>query len=301
MDASSPPPELADVAHRWIVANGVRLHVAEAGKRHGGPTLVLIHGWPQHWWCWRHVIGPLAENHHVVAVDLRGHGWSDIPTPGAGAYDKRTLADDVVDLIEVLDLDRPVLVGHDWGAWVSLLVAGRSPQSVSGVVATAIVAPWARIGARDLWRFLYQPMVAGPWGVRAHRAFNGALLRKLFAAGGAQGRELTVDDVEPYVERYRDARRAAAGRSMYATFLTREVVSMQRRRYQGPVSDVPILLMPGRGDVVLAPHLVERGVVRPNIELQVVDGAGHWIPEEQPEAVVDAVERFAARLEHPGR
>jgi len=70
-------PVLRGVRHRHVdVGAGVRLHVAEAGA---GPLLVLVHGWPQHWWCWRRMIPALARTHRVLAPDLRGFGWSDAP------------------------------------------------------------------------------------------------------------------------------------------------------------------------------------------------------------------------------
>ena len=72
MDARDQP-HLDGVTHRWVDLPGLRMHVAEAGT---GPPVLLLHGWPQHWWEWRHVIGPLARTHHVIAPDLRGAGWS---------------------------------------------------------------------------------------------------------------------------------------------------------------------------------------------------------------------------------
>ena len=69
-------PEVPGVRHRMVAANGINLHVAEAGE---GPPLLLVHGWPQHWWIWRRVIRPLAQRYRVLAPDLRGHGWSDAP------------------------------------------------------------------------------------------------------------------------------------------------------------------------------------------------------------------------------
>jgi len=68
------------VEHRWVnVAGGPRVHVAEAGE---GPPLLLLHGWPQHWWMWREVIPALARSHRVICADLRGHGWTDAPRSG---------------------------------------------------------------------------------------------------------------------------------------------------------------------------------------------------------------------------
>jgi pimeloyl-ACP methyl ester carboxylesterase len=102
-------PHVEGVAHRYHLVDGVRIHVAEAGD---GPPLVLLHGWPQHWWSWREVIGPLSERHRVICPDIRGVGWSDLPRRG---YDLRTLSHDLLGLLDVLGLGRVRLVGHDWG------------------------------------------------------------------------------------------------------------------------------------------------------------------------------------------
>jgi pimeloyl-ACP methyl ester carboxylesterase len=92
-DTAAPPP-LPGVEHRYVDVRGLRLHVAQAGA---GPPLVLLHGWPQHWYCWRHLIGPLAQRYTVLAVDLRGWGWSDAPPD---SYAKRTFAADVLPLLD---------------------------------------------------------------------------------------------------------------------------------------------------------------------------------------------------------
>src|SRR5690606_9165896 len=172
-------PVVGGVDHRWIDVDGVSLHVAEAGVSHRSasrPSLVLVHGWPQHWFCWRHVMPALAETYHVVAIDLRGAGWSDVPA-GVEAYDKRVIADEVARALEVLELDRPVLVGHDWGAWTSLLVASRHPGAVRGVVAAAIVAPWESIPWHHMWRFAYQPIAGGVGGAFLQRRAGQVLLK----------------------------------------------------------------------------------------------------------------------------
>src|SRR3954465_3923759 len=116
-----PLPQLPGVEHRFESVNGVRLHYAEAGA---GDPVVLLHGWPQHWWMWRDLIGPLAERFRVVVPDLRGHGWSDKPP---SSYRKSELMADIVSLIDRLGLDRVRLVGHDWGAITSLLLASEHP------------------------------------------------------------------------------------------------------------------------------------------------------------------------------
>src|SRR5947208_1339228 len=106
-----PMPELPGVSHSFHEVRGVRLHVAEAGE---GNPLVLLHGWPQSWWCWHKVIPALAESgFRVIAPDLRGYGWSEeVP----GGYEKESFARDLVALLDELGLERVQLIGHDWGA-----------------------------------------------------------------------------------------------------------------------------------------------------------------------------------------
>ena len=96
MNPTAPLPSVPGIAHKRVRANGVELHVATAGE---GPPVVLLHGWPQHWYCWRRMIGPLAERYSVLAPDLRGWGWSEAPP---GDYSKATFAADIVALLGAL-------------------------------------------------------------------------------------------------------------------------------------------------------------------------------------------------------
>ncbi|KAF0964307.1 alpha/beta fold hydrolase [Rhodococcus sp. T7] len=103
-------PELDGVRHRYVRLPGLRMHVAEAG--HGDPV-VLLHGFPQHWWEWRGVVPGLTEHYRVICSDLRGAGWTDAPPTG---YTRAQLLADVEALLDALDLDRVCLIAHDWGA-----------------------------------------------------------------------------------------------------------------------------------------------------------------------------------------
>src|SRR4051794_20735749 len=125
------------VDHRAVhLPDGTAFHVAEAGS---GPPLVLLHGWPQHWWAWRKVLPALAGTHRVVCPDLRGLGWSDAPP---GDYAKEAWAADVVALLDALGLERVDLAGHDWGGLVALLLALRAPGRGRTVAALSTVHPW---------------------------------------------------------------------------------------------------------------------------------------------------------------
>src|SRR5262245_54016411 len=95
--ATTEFPPLAGVEHRFVaIEPGLRLHVAEAGA---GEPLLLVHGWPQHWWAWRKIIPRLAAHHRLICPDLRGFGWSDAPPTG---YAKEQLADDLINLLDAL-------------------------------------------------------------------------------------------------------------------------------------------------------------------------------------------------------
>jgi epoxide hydrolase 4 len=107
--------------------NSVRLHVAEAGPP-DGPLVLLLHGFPEFWYGWRHQIGPLAEaGYHVVVPDQRGYNLSDKPA-GVGSYALETLAADVIGLIDSYGTRPALLVGHDWGGVVAWWVATRFPE-----------------------------------------------------------------------------------------------------------------------------------------------------------------------------
>ena len=153
-----PPrlPDLAGVRHSFLDLNGFRAHVAEAGDPDAEPV-VMLHGWPQHWWCWRKVIPPLAERYRVICPDLRGHGWSDAPE---GAYGKELFARDLVALLDELGLERVKLVGHDWGSMAGFLACIREPQRFDRFLALSIVPPFpAKQGPAaylEAWRLYYQ-------------------------------------------------------------------------------------------------------------------------------------------------
>lgn len=116
-------PSVPGVEHRWITVDGVRLHVALSGPADAVP-IVLLHGFAQHWFVWRHVIADLATDHRVICLDLRGSGWSDAPSAG---YDDATRSADIRGLLDALGIARARVVGHGWGGWLAMLFALEHP------------------------------------------------------------------------------------------------------------------------------------------------------------------------------
>ncbi|MBV1687820.1 alpha/beta hydrolase [Novosphingobium sp. G106] len=118
---------------QWCEVGDARLHVVEAG-RVGDPMLVLLHGFPEFWWAWRHQITPLAAaGFHVVVPDLRGYNLSCAPQEPS-AYGLEVLAQDIVRLAAALGSQSFHLAGHDWGAVIGWCVAARHPERVRKAV-----------------------------------------------------------------------------------------------------------------------------------------------------------------------
>ena len=117
---------MTDLTHRMVQANGIQMHVVEAGE---GPLVVLCHGWPELGHSWRHQIGPLVEaGYRVVVPDQRGYGGTDRPEE-IEAYDILHLTGDLVGLLDALGEDEAVFVGHDWGAPVAWNLALLAPSA----------------------------------------------------------------------------------------------------------------------------------------------------------------------------
>jgi pimeloyl-ACP methyl ester carboxylesterase len=123
-------------AHRSVSANGTRFHIAESGD---GPLVLLLHGFPQFWWTWRHQLVSLPEaGFRAVAADLRGYGGSDKPPRG---YDLITAASDVAGLVRALGESNAVIVGHDWGGLVAWTVGAYFPKVVRRLAVVSVAHP----------------------------------------------------------------------------------------------------------------------------------------------------------------
>jgi len=278
-------PEIDGVSHRFVYVNGLRLHVAEAG---GGEPVLLLHGWPQHWYQWRHLIPSLAKNHRVLCPDFRGFGWSDAPRSG---YEKEQLATDIIGLLDVLNLERICLVGHDWGGWVGFLVCLRAPDRVSRYVALNIPHPFQRLDLRLLgasWRFWYQLVIAFPGAEAWVPTFARYLLRR-----SAVAREWRSEEIDIYFQVLRQPKRARASVLLYRTFLFGEFLPVARGRYCSLRLHVPTLLLFGSRDMFISTTLLSE--YEPYVEqltIEQVHDCGHFIVEEKPELVATKVKEF---------
>jgi pimeloyl-ACP methyl ester carboxylesterase len=128
-----PEPQgdiVTKITHRTIKANGINIHIAEAGD---GPLVLMLHGFPELWYSWRHQLPALAEaGYHAVAADIRGYGGSDAPYE-IEAYSMKNMVADAVGILDALGEESAVIVGHDWGAPMAAHFALLYPERVRAV------------------------------------------------------------------------------------------------------------------------------------------------------------------------
>jgi pimeloyl-ACP methyl ester carboxylesterase len=284
-----PLPHVEGVEHRWVEAGSVRLHVAEAGT---GDPLVLLHGWPQHWYEWRDVIGPLAERYRVICPDLRGFGWSQAPR---GGYEKEVLAEDVIALLDALGLERVRLAGHDWGGFVGFLICLRRPDLVERYLALNIIHPWPRVdlsAVADFWRPLHAYVLSTPVLGQQILRRAPAILRRVLEAATRPG-TFTRTELDAFAEPLREPARARATTGLYRSFVLRELPALARGRYANTRLTTPTLLLFGTGDLVITERML-RGFERyaDEMALELVPDAGHFIVDERPELVVERALEF---------
>jgi pimeloyl-ACP methyl ester carboxylesterase len=275
----SDPPDLPGVRHEYVDADGLRVHVALAGPE-DAPPIMLVHGWPQNWWAWRHVIPALAERFRVIAPDLRGHGWTEAPAAG---YEKEQLASDLLAVLDALGIDRATWVGHDWGGWSGFLAALRAPERLERMLALCIPHPWTAPHPRQLAMLGYQ----GPLSLPIVGRRVAAPMIHMILQAGRGGERLDSGDGALFAEHIPPSVTVA----MYRTFLTREMLPAARGRYAKAVLQVPTTLLVGADDLVTKGARAGSVNGQPHLEVAVLEHVGHWLPEQRPEAVVDWVQR----------
>jgi len=286
---SQPLPKVEGVSHHTVEARGIQFHYAEAGA--GEDVVLCLHGWPQHWYEWRHLMPMLAGRHRVIAPDLRGFGWSEAPADG---YEKENMADDVFAILDALGIERVKLVGHDWGGWIGFLMALREPRRIERYLALNILPPWVsmRAMAPHLWRFWYQWLILSPGvGYRLHA--SGKFVPKVLAGGSVRRKAWDDATLHAFSDTFTQPARARAAVQMYRVFNLREAPEIGRGRYAKNRLEVPTRLLFGTGDQALN-HKILDGCERQadDMQLEKVDGCGHFIADEMPDLVAERARSF---------
>jgi pimeloyl-ACP methyl ester carboxylesterase len=254
----------------------VRFHVTESGPEDGRPVLAL-HGWPQHHWAYHHLLADPPPGLRIISPDLPGFGWSG---PAPHKWAKEDVASDVLALLDALGLDRVLLVGHDWGAYVGYLMVLRAPERFDGYLALDMGYPWvtARTFLPHFWPLLqYIPLMALA-GVPVQRYTN--FLYLVFKVGSA----LDSEAARVYVERFRDPVVARAGQDAYRTFVLRELLSTARHPEKRRAS-LPIRALYGAKNTVIHESWTSpENALADDFTLEKLD-ATHFINDERPDVV----------------
>jgi pimeloyl-ACP methyl ester carboxylesterase len=291
-------PKQADWRHRQAQVNGVRLHYVEAGS---GPLVVLLHGFPEFWYAWRHQIPALAEaGFRVLAPDLRGYNLSDKPT-GVPAYRLEALLGDVIGLIHHAGAEQAALVGHDWGGVLAWYLAMHHPDRVEKLV--ILNAPHPAAYRREMRRWIQR---LKSWYVFFFQIPG--LPEQVLEAGDFDviDRMLCRQPVHPEAFTAEDRRlyKQALARPGALTAALNYYRALRDPSHRTPNDNAPIqvptLLLWGERDSYLSPRLTEGlDAWVPNLRVARFPDVSHWVQNDVPERVnrllIDFVRGIAAR------
>ncbi|MGB7102073.1 MAG: alpha/beta hydrolase [Xanthobacteraceae bacterium] len=274
-----------------IAVRDLRLNVVHGGQ---GPPVLLVPGWPQTWYAWRHVMTLLASRRSVIAVEPRGMGDSDKPSDG---YDLATVARDLVSLPGALGNRGSFdLVGHDIGAWIAHAMAADFPTHIAHVALIDSMIPGvspspsaiepAAINNR-VWHFGFNRL-----GAELNEALvsgnEDLFFSWQFRTKAAHPNAISDDDIAIYVKAYSTPDALRAGFDYYRAIETN--VAQNARRMKTKLA-MPVLLVAGEKGVGQAMIGGLTGIGA-NVTSQILPGVGHYVPDEAPQALVDCLSRF---------
>jgi soluble epoxide hydrolase/lipid-phosphate phosphatase len=309
------------VQHRTLRANGIRMHVAEAGA---GFPVVMCHGWPELWFSWRHQLRALSDaGFRAIAPDMRGYGDTDAPEDPA-QYRTTVICADIAGLLDALGLERAVIVGHDWGGYHIWQFGLRYPERCAKLV--GLNTPYTPPGRVPPTQVLRERFGEDGFYVLRHQTpgrseaeleadlrgnlakiFKGAAhaadLWTMATLGGdgsgllarvpAGGCLLTDEELEVYVQAF--ARTGTRG--SFNWYRALDLSWEDARQLPDPVIRVPSLMITAEHDPVLRPERAEpmsRWI--PDLRVANIRDCSHWTQQEKPDEVNRLILEFIADL-----
>jgi pimeloyl-ACP methyl ester carboxylesterase len=276
--------------HGKKAVNGKQLHYRIGGSGH---PLVLLHGWPQHSLQWHAVAPLLAQNYQVLVPDLPGCGGSSIPRSG---FDKRTIAGDIKALVDSLELGTVGLVGYDHGAGVAYNYACAHPKSVSRLALVEYVLPGC--GYERAMQPAADWHTGSNWQLAlftvpdvAEFAFRGRereLLTWFFWHGSCNPTAISPAHMDEYVAQVSKPGALRAGIEYYASVW--QDLETNKEHLKTKLS-MPVLCVGGRYNIGEMIGKAMAGIAE-SVETAVIEDAGHWVSDENPQALSDALLKF---------
>jgi pimeloyl-ACP methyl ester carboxylesterase len=283
--------------HKYIDSGTVRLHLAEAGPEKA-PLVVLLHGFPEFWWSWRHQLRALADAGFLaVAPDMRGYNLSDKPRE-VKAYEIEHLTADVAAIIRSYGRSRAVVVGHDWGGGVAWQFAMSYPQMVERLVLLNCPHPERLIQAlrtreqmKKSWYMFFFQLPFLPERVFARNDF--AMMRRTFKKDG-----FSAEEIAPYVEAMSKEGAVRGAINYYRAAMRRAITD----RPSFPRIDAPTLVIWGEKDQYISRDLASPGPDRaPNARVERIADATHWVQHDAPDRVNELLIELIADLKTSSR
>jgi epoxide hydrolase 4 len=285
--------------HRQIIANQLRFHVVEQGfegtkaQQNSKPLVLLLHGFPECWYAWHHQLLALAEDFRVVAPDLRGYNLSEKPSD-VSAYRLQYLVEDVLALADHYKAEQFYLVGHDWGAMVAWTTALLHPERVAKLAVLQVPHP------RLFLENMKGAQLQASWYIAAFQVpilpelmislDNYRFVEQGFLHPSTKAGTISRADVQVFKEACAQPGALTAGINYYRANLG---LDNQLQKYKDPVK-VPTLFIYGEKDFAILPETVKglnQYVDSTYQEVRLPD-CGHWVQQEAPEAVNQALLAF---------
>lgn len=294
------------ITHGFTSVNGIRLHYAESGQ---GDLVILLHGFPEFWYSWRHQLTALGAHHHVVAPDLRGYNLSDKPAR-VEDYQIDVMVDDVIGLIDHFGASKASVVAHDWGAGIAWAIAQKHPERLSRLAIMQVppAAAWrANMSLRQLLRSWYMFLFLLPrvpeWVISRN---NFAALDDVFKKKIARAGSFSDADIELYKQALHQPGALTAAVNYYRANVFRLMGRKPKgKEFENQTSSVtagekdnrirvPTLFIFAEQDKAILPQTVKgmaNFINAPYRELRIPD-CGHWVQNEAPEEVNAALSEF---------
>ncbi|HET7482049.1 MAG TPA: alpha/beta hydrolase [Actinomycetota bacterium] len=286
------------MTERFVVANGIRIFCVDEGD---GPLVLLLHGFPESSYSWRHQVPALAAaGFRAVAIDLPGYGRSDKPDV---AYNVSWVGACVAGVITGLGHERAVVAGHDWGGLIAWPFARMYPDLVAGVIGLNVPdLPRYDLPPTELFRqlgssrtqYILDFQERGTAEDNIQKDIDGFV--ELFLRGPATVRKdvMTNDVLAEYAALFRPEGAITPPLEYYRNMDRNWEIAAE---FDDDKIDVPCLMICAAGDPVLPPELAEGMDARvPDVEIVTIDDCGHWTQQEQPEATNQHMLRYLARV-----